>query len=307
MSRRESSGPGRRRGPTQGMFFDQEWHPDQCGCSQCTHEEQQVLRQFETEMNRLEDEIQKTNEFTSTRSRHIETDWPADGGTSLGVTDHSAEPPLEAPAPRDPYLSHGASRGRGEDAGREKEGEREAPQWTRQQEHEGRRGEADTQASDDEVGMAFAKEIYKQYEVRHVMHEQWPPAQAWAEPCGESDHLQYSNGTHNHHHHHDQFGYNNYDSYDNDSDSLDSENNNINNNLRGSPHSPGRGRAWGPADARFKAANQERYLDSVSAKKSKRKLTLRVKDSIKRRYHSLDLWLPSPTLNYTPLLPLWPR
>lgn len=268
------------------MFFDQEWHPDRCGCSECHHEEQQVLRQFENEMNRLEDEVQKSNEFTSTGARHIETEWPAEGGASLGVSDHSAEPPQEAPTPRDPHLPHGASRCRGEGAGKEKEGERRDSPWTRRQGHQGRSDEADSQASDEEVGLSFAKEIYKQYEVRHVMHEQWPPAQAWAEPCGENDHRQYSNGTH-HHHHHYQFGYNNYDSDDNDSDHLDSENNIINQQHHGSsPHPPAKGRTVATTDASFKAANQERYNDSVSAKKSKRKLTLRVKDTINRRYHS---------------------
>lgn len=258
------------------MFFDQEWHPDQCGCSQCHHEEQQVLSQFENEMNRLEDEVQKTNEFTSIRTRHIETEWPAEEDSSLEVSDHSAEPPQEALTIRNPCLPHSAAQGRDEGTGRKEEGDSKDSRWTGRREQQ-KQGEAATSATDDEVGLSFANEMYKQYEVRHVMHEQWPPAQAWAEPCGESDHhYQYSNGTH--HHQHYQFDYNNYDSNDNDSDHLDAENNN---NYHDS-------QAWELGEGgRFSAANQDRYNDCVSAKKSKRKLTLRVKDSIKRRYHSL--------------------
>ncbi|KAG7161744.1 Supervillin-like 1 [Homarus americanus] len=64
------------RGREMVQVFQQEWHPDQCQCTQCYHsrQEAQVLRQFENEIDRLEDEVRKTREFTSTTERYIDTE-----------------------------------------------------------------------------------------------------------------------------------------------------------------------------------------------------------------------------------------
>lgn len=279
MSRRESE-PGRRRRPTQAMFFDQEWHPDQCGCTQCHHEEQQVLSQFENEINRLEDEVQKSNVFTSTCPRHIETEWPAEERASLEVSGKSAKPQEVPPTLHDPHLPHSTPRSLTESWEGEEKRDHENTQWTGPQEQQDRNsGEAATHASDDDVGLSFAKEMYQHYEVRHVMHEQWPPAQRWSDECGEGEHRRYSNGiihhqlTCNDHHH----------SSDDNCEKLNNNNNHRNHNHHNCHHSPSKRSGGG---SRFSTANQERYNDCISAKKSKRKFTPGLKDSIKRRYNT---------------------
>ncbi|MPC65867.1 hypothetical protein E2C01_060004 [Portunus trituberculatus] len=289
MSRRESE-RGRRRGPNQAMFFDQEWHPDQCGCTQCHHEEQQVLRQFENEINRLEDEVQKANVFTSNTPRHIE-EWPAEGTASDGASGMPAKPADVPPAPHDPHLGPATLPGQTESREREEKRDSEDTQWTRQQEQQGRSSSeaATTQASEDDVGLSFAREMYQHYQVRHVMHEHWPPERALGE-CGEDELHHYSNGT-----------IHRQPSPDDTCEEHNAKNNNNNhNNYRNCHHSPGKGRGGGGGGGggRFTSANQERY-NSLSAKKNNRKFTQGLKDTIKRRYktlHPLDPKLWSPTL-----------
>lgn len=287
MSRREPE-RRRRRGPNQTMFFDQEWHPDQCGCTQCHHEEQQVLRQFETEINRLEDEVQKANVFTSTSPRHIE-EWPAEGTASDGASGTSAKPADVPPTPSDPHLSPATLPGQTESREREEKRDSEDTQWTSQQDQQGRSSSeaAATEASEDDVGLSFAREMYQHYQVRHVMHEHWPPERVLGE-CGEEDELHhYFNGTTHRH-----------PSPDDTCEEHNAKNKNKNsnhNNYRNCHHSPGKGRG---GEGRFTSANQERY-NSLSAKKNNRKFTQGLKDTIKRRYrtlHPLDLKLWSPTL-----------
>ena len=284
------------------MFFDQEWHPDQCACTQCHQEEQQVLSQFEHDMNRLEDEVQKSNEFTSASPRHIETEWLAEGKVSLGPSDKSEKTPEVPPTPHNSHLTSSTYKSQTEDSEREEKRDSENTQVTGLQKQQKRNSsEGAAHASVDDVGLSFAREMYQHYEVRHVMHEQWPPVQAWSDDCKKDE--QYINGTVHHQlscnsntHHHPP-------SDDDSCEKLNTENNNHHNHTNHNyHHSPTKGRCGGGTC--FTTANQERY-DSISAKKSKRKLTPGLKDTIKRRYKTLPLpppttqtfWLPSPTLN----------
>lgn len=58
------------------QLFQSEWHPDQCQCRECARDqhrvEDEVLTQFEEEMDRLEDEVRSTQQFSSRSKRYIE-------------------------------------------------------------------------------------------------------------------------------------------------------------------------------------------------------------------------------------------
>lgn len=65
-------------GRESSQVFQPNWHPEKCRCGECNtwlqQEEQQVLSQFEDEINRLEDDVRRNAQFSSTSQRYIDAE-----------------------------------------------------------------------------------------------------------------------------------------------------------------------------------------------------------------------------------------